>query len=150
MSGKPGSADPTSQHNNNLYVRSSQLALLTSSGINSFEQFADLYCPSVFSSVAGLSGITDEEELETITADVLICLWDKQHQLAAEKQQGVFIYKTVLQCVFVHLKEKGNTDRIDFLRDSLLIDPKHYLHVLNAKQQPVSFWHKIRRIWKTY
>jgi DNA-directed RNA polymerase specialized sigma24 family protein len=91
-----------------------------------FESFVDLYCPSVFSVVARLTTLSDEEELEDITSEVLVELWEKKQELIAERRPGVFIYKVVLRHIFSYLNGKGNEERVRLLEELLPIDPVHY------------------------
>jgi hypothetical protein len=120
-------------------------------GNGSFEHFADQYCPPIFFSVSKLTGLDSENELELLTANILVHLWEEKEALANEGRPGVFIYKIVLQHVFTHLKEMGNTDRISLLRNGLLIDPAHYSHILEPGKKSFTntLGRKIRRIWKT-
>jgi hypothetical protein len=92
-----------------------------------FESFVDLYCPSVFSVIARLTGLPNEKEVANITADVLVDLWDKRQGLSMEKQTGVFIYKVILLHIFSYFRAQGNEDRISLLKNILLIDPKKLL-----------------------
>ena len=91
-----------------------------------FESFVDLYCPSVFSVVARLTALSDEEELEDITADVLVELWEKKQELLVERRPGVFIYKVILRHIFSYLDREGKQERVRLLEDLLPIDPIHY------------------------
>lgn len=120
-------------------------------GNDPFEHFADQYCPSVFYSVSKLTGLDSEKSKEAITANILVQLWEEKDTLINERQPGIFIYKIVLQHVFTHLKEIENTDRINLLRNSLLIDPVHYSHILGPGKISVTIplGRKIRRLWKT-
>lgn len=121
------------------------------SGNGTFEHFADQYCPSVFYSVSKLSGLDSDKELESITASILVHLWEEKEVLSMERRPGVFIYKIVLQYVFAHLKEQGNTDRISLLRNCLLIDPIHYSQIQGPGKKSVTntLGGKIKRLWKT-
>jgi DNA-directed RNA polymerase specialized sigma24 family protein len=91
-----------------------------------FESFVDLYCPSVFSVVARLTALSDEEELENITADVMVELWEKKQELLVERRPGIFIYKVILHHIFSYLNREGNEERVRLLEDLLPIDPIHY------------------------
>ena len=91
-----------------------------------FESFVDLYCPSVFSVVARLTTLSDEEELEDITADVLVELWEKKQALLVERRPGVYIYKVIVRHIFSYLNRKGNEERVRLLEELLPIDPVHY------------------------
>ncbi|MES1249876.1 MAG: sigma factor [Chitinophaga rupis] len=91
-----------------------------------FESFVDLYCPSVFSVVARLTTLSDEEELEDITADVLVELWEKKQELLVEQRPGVYIYKVIVRHIFSYLNRKGMEERIRMLEALLPIAPVHY------------------------
>jgi hypothetical protein len=81
------------------------------------------YYQQVFSSVVRLTRLTDENEADTLTREILIDLWEKRDLLEAESRRGVFIYKTVLAHVFAHLQARGEEEKIDFLRRIVLLDP---------------------------
>lgn len=89
-------------------------------------QFIDSYYPSVFNSVARLTGLTEEKELKTITDAILSDLEQRKEELEAESRKGIFIYKVVLIHVFSFLEERRDVKRIDFLQRILLIHPSHY------------------------
>jgi DNA-directed RNA polymerase specialized sigma24 family protein len=120
--------------------------------IELFEHFIDSYCPSIFSAIARLTGLSGEKEIENITMHVLIDLWKKSQELSKETEPTAFIYRILLQHVFAFLKEQGNEDRILLLRKTVLIDPVHYLHILEPVVKPknksfkASLLSKLRRI----
>jgi len=91
-----------------------------------FESFVDLYCPPVFSVVARLTALSEEGEVEDITADVLVELWEKKQELLVERRPGVFIYKVTLRHIFSYLNREGKEERVRLLEDLLPIDPVHY------------------------
>jgi DNA-directed RNA polymerase specialized sigma24 family protein len=117
-----------------------------------FEQFIDSHCPSIFSAIARLTGLSEEKEIETITLHVLIDLWKRKYELSMEAQPKTLIYKILLQQIFVYLKMQGNEDRILLLRKTVLIDPIHYLHILEPVVKPknrsfkATVLRKLRRI----
>ena len=88
--------------------------------------FIDSYYSSVFNSVARLTGLTEENELKTITNAVLSELEQRKDELEAESRKGVFIYKVVLIHVFSFLEGRGDVKRIGFLQKILLIHPSNY------------------------
>jgi len=102
--------------------------------INLFEQFIDRYCSSVFSAMARLTGSSDEKDLETMTVNIFLDLWKNSDELFNEIRPAAFIYKILLQHVFNYLKGQGNEDRALLLRNTLLIDPFHYLHILAPRE----------------
>jgi hypothetical protein len=104
--------------------------------IELFEHFIDSHCPSIFSAIARLTGLSEEKEIETITMHVLIDLWKKKLELSMETQPATLIYRILLQHVFAYLKMQGNEDRILLLRKTVLIDPIHYVHILEPIVKP--------------
>jgi len=110
-------------HHDNLRTANYSLSI---NAFRLFQSFVDLYSPSVFSVVARLTGLPNEKEVVSITADVLVDLWDKRQELSLEKQTGVFIYKIILLHIFSYLQARGNEDRISLLKNTLLIDPVYY------------------------
>jgi len=95
-----------------------------------FEHFLDHYCSSIFLAAATLTGLSDKKELGVLTMDILIDLWEKKDELFNEARPPAFIYKILLHHVFSYLKAQGNEDRISLLRNTLLIDPVYYAHIL--------------------
>jgi hypothetical protein len=87
------------------------------------KDFIESYYQQVFGSVVRLTRLTDENEADTLTREILSDLWEKRDLLEAENRRGVFIYKTVLAHVFAHLQAKGDEEKINFLRRIVLIDP---------------------------
>lgn len=103
--------------------------------IKLFEHFIDSYCPSISSTIARLTGLSDKKELETISVNVLVDLWKNSNQLFNEIPPTAFIYKILLQHVFGYLKQQGNEGQIRQLQNTLLIDPVHYAHLLQSDKQ---------------
>ena len=75
----------------------------------------------MFAAISRLTRLTDHTELETLTQDVLADLWQQKEAFFAEPRQGIFIYKRILHHIFIYLKEKGDENRIDFLKNNLPI-----------------------------
>jgi hypothetical protein len=98
--------------------------------LNTFEHFVDLYCPSIFSAIAKLTGLTDKKEIETLTVNVFIDLWKTNHELFTDARPPALVYKIILLHVFTYLKREGYEDRIVHLQNTLPIDPAHYSPVL--------------------
>jgi DNA-directed RNA polymerase specialized sigma24 family protein len=90
------------------------------------KEFIDRYYPTVFTAAARLTGSTDKEELAALTGNVLVHLWEKRLEFAAEPRPGVYLYRLLLHEVFSFLQQRGETERIRILRDILLIDPTPY------------------------
>ena len=97
---------------------------------SSFEQFMDQYSLPIYSTIAILTGTAEPKELEQLTVNTLTHLWKNNELLFSDRRPKAFIYKVVLQHVFAHLKDQGNTSRIELLQNTLLIDPIHYKHIL--------------------
>jgi DNA-directed RNA polymerase specialized sigma24 family protein len=91
------------------------------------KEFIDHYYPTVFAAAARLTGSADKEELAALTGNVLVLLWEKRLEFAAEPRPGVYLYKLLLHEVFSFLRQRGETERIRTLRDILVIDPTLYL-----------------------
>jgi len=101
---------------------------------NLFESFIDRYSPSVFSALAKLTGVSDEKELETLTINVFVDIWNNSEELLKEIPPTGFIYKMVLQHVFAYLKKEGRQDQILLLTNTLLIDPACYKSIIEPPQ----------------
>lgn len=91
-----------------------------------FEQFIDLYYPSIFSAISKLAGVSDEKELEIITVKVFVELWQNSEELFSKVRPPAYIYKILLRHVFDYLKKKGAEEHILYLQNTLLIDPTFY------------------------
>jgi hypothetical protein len=91
------------------------------------KDFINLYYSSIFSAIAKLSGLSDRQEVETLTEEVLADLWHHKEAFDAESRKGIFIYKTILYHVFAYLKRKGDEERISFLKKTLPINPDRYI-----------------------
>ena len=90
------------------------------------KDFIDRHYSSVFSAISRLTRLSDRQELETLTEEVLADLWLHKEAFDAESRKGIFIYKTLLYHVFAYLKRKGDQERISFLQKTLPINPDHY------------------------
>ena len=99
---------------------------------SAFEHFVDLYCPSIFSAIARLTGLTDKKEIEDLTVNVFIDLWKNSHELFDETRPPALVYKILLLHVFTYLKKEGYEDRITVLQNTLPISPDHYTPILEA------------------
>jgi DNA-directed RNA polymerase specialized sigma24 family protein len=117
-----------------------------------FEQFIDLYYPSIFSAITRLTGLQDEQELEALTVKVFIDLWDNSDKLFNEARPPAFIYKIVLQHVFTHLKKQGSEEHIRLLKSALPIDPVYYLHIFapEKKSFTITLLRKIKDLWAQF
>jgi hypothetical protein len=115
-----------------------------------FERFVDLYSSSVYAAIVKLTGLTDENELETMTIEVFTDLWKNNEELFDEMQPPALLYRTVLQHIFIYLKRKGSEDHILQLQNLLLIDPAHYSPILNPgkKPAPTGLLNRIKEIWR--
>ena len=91
------------------------------------KDFIDRYYSSVFSAISRLTHLSDRQELEILTEEVLTDLWQHKEAFDAESRKGVFIYKTLLYHVFAYLKRKGDEERISFLKKTLPINSDQYL-----------------------
>jgi hypothetical protein len=103
--------------------------------IHLFEHFIDSYCPSISSTIARLTGLSDKKELENISVNVLVDLWKNNDALFNEIPPTAFIYKILLQHVFTYLKQQHDEVHIRQLQDTLLIDPVHYAHFLQPEKR---------------
>jgi DNA-directed RNA polymerase specialized sigma24 family protein len=111
-----------------------------------FEQFIDRYSPSISSTIARLTGLTDKMELETISVNVLIDLWKNRDRLFNEIPPTAFIYKIVLQHVFTWLKQQNKEDHILLLQNTLPIDPAHYAHTLTSEKKTFNISHLVQKM----
>jgi len=90
------------------------------------KDFIDLYYSSVFSAISRLTRLSDRQELETLTEEVLSDLWHHKEAFDAESRKGTYIYKTILYHVFAFLNKQGDKERISFLQKTLPINPDLY------------------------
>ena len=120
------------------------------------KEFIWHYCDPVYTCIARLTGFSDLDVLEYITEGVILDLWNQRGVLSKEQRPGIYIFKTMLQQVFIYLKQHGNEDRILLLQSILPIDLACYDHILKTQKRslkPVTstyFLHKIKRLWKTF
>jgi DNA-directed RNA polymerase specialized sigma24 family protein len=114
-----------------------------------FEQFIDRYCPSIYSAIARLSGLSDKEELEALSVDVLVDLWNNSEDLFKEIPPTAFIYKILLQHVFAWLRQRGNEAQIQMLQNTLLIDPAHYAPLLESGKTTSTITRLLRKALST-
>ena len=91
-----------------------------------FEQFIDLYYPSIFSAIRTLAGTADEKELEILTVKVFVELWQNNEELFSEARPPAYVYKVLLRQVLDYLKRKGAEEQFHHLQNTLLIDPAFY------------------------
>jgi DNA-directed RNA polymerase specialized sigma24 family protein len=101
-----------------------------------FEQFIDLYYPSIFSAIRKLASLLDEKELEILTVKVFVELWQNSDDLFSKVRPPAYLYKILLRHVFDYLKKKGAEEHIQHLQNTLLIDPAFYESILEAQQPP--------------
>jgi DNA-directed RNA polymerase specialized sigma24 family protein len=102
---------------------------------NAFEHFIDLYCPSIYSAIARLTGLTDKKEIENLTVSVFMDLWKNSQELFNETRPPALVYKILLLHVFSYLKKEGYEDRIVMLQNTLPIDPAHYTPILESEKE---------------
>jgi DNA-directed RNA polymerase specialized sigma24 family protein len=104
---------------------------------NAFEHFIDLYCPSIFSAIARLTGSTDKEQVEDLTISVFLDLWKNSHELFDERRPPALVYKILLLHVFTYLKKEGYEDRISILQNTLPVSPDLYAPILEADNEEI-------------
>jgi len=102
---------------------------------HTFEHFVDLYCPSIYSAIAKLTGLKDTKEIEALTVNVFIDLWKTNHELFTDARPPALVYKIILLHVFTYLKREGYEDRILQLQNTLPIDPTTYTPVLEPQSE---------------
>ncbi len=95
-----------------------------------FEQFIDLYYPSIFSAIRKLAGLSDEKELEILTVKVFVELWQNSEDLFGKVRPPAYVYKILLKHVLDYLKKKGAEAHIQQLQNTLLIDPAFYESII--------------------
>lgn len=95
-----------------------------------FAHFFDLNNPMVCQSISKLTGLRDEREIQRIAVKVWVDCWIHRNKLLNETRPGVFVYRILVQHVFIYLKARDRQDQILALRKILLIDPIHYIHIL--------------------
>jgi hypothetical protein len=114
------------------------------------------YCDPVYTCIARLTGFSNLDVLEYITGQVILDLWNQRGVLSKEQRPGIYIFKILLQQVFIYLKQHGNEDRIRLLQSILLIDLACCRHIIKTEKKslkavtPSYFLHKIKRLWKTF
>jgi hypothetical protein len=120
------------------------------------KEFIGRHCDPVYSCIARLTGFSDLDLLEYITGQVILDLWNQRGVLSKEQRPGIYIFKVLLQQVFIYLKQHGNEARIRLLQSILRIDLACYDHILKTEKKPLKavtpsyFLHKIKRLWKTF
>jgi hypothetical protein len=120
------------------------------------KEFIWYHCDPVYTCIARLTGFSDLDDLEYITSKVIFDLWNNRAELSKEVRPGIFIFKILLQQVFIYLKQHGNEARIRLLQSILLIDLDCYDHIIKTENKslkavtPSYFFHKIKRLWKTF
>ncbi len=115
-----------------------------------FEQFIDLYYPSIFSAITRLTGLSDEKELEALTVAVFLDLWQNSTELFSEVRPPAFIYKILLRHVFSYLKKQGSEEHIQQLQNTLLIDPAYYVHIFEPEKKSftLTLLQRVKKAWK--
>ena len=148
---KPGS----SAQIENLPPDTTQFA--TSPAIDpELREFIWRYCDPVYICIVRLTGLSDLNVLEYITGEVILDLWNQRGVLSIEQRPGIYIFKILLQQVFIYLKKQGNEPRIRLLQSILPIDLDCYDHIIKTGKRslkaitPSYFLHKIKRVWKTF
>ena len=120
------------------------------------KEFIWHYCDPVYTCIARLTGFSDLDTLEHITGQVILDLWNQRGVLSIEQRPGIYIFKILLQQVFIYLKKQGNEPRIRLLQSILPIDLDCYDHIIKTGKRslkaitPSYFLHKIKRVWKTF
>jgi len=120
------------------------------------KEFIWHYCDPVYTCIARLTGLADLDTLEYLTGQVIHDLWNQSGVLSKEQRPGIYIFKTLLQHIFIYLKQHDNEARIRLLQSILLIDLACYDHILKTGKKPFKavtpsyFLHKIKRLWKTF
>jgi len=99
-----------------------------------FEQFIDIYYPSIFTAIRTLAGTADEKELEILTVKVFVDLWQHNEDLFGKVRPPAYIYKILLRHVLDFLKKKGANEHIQHLQNTLLIDPAFYENIIPDKK----------------
>ena len=102
---------------------------------SAFEHFVDLYCPSIYSAIARLTGLTDKKQIEDLTVNVFIDLWKNSHELFDETRPPALVYKILLLHVFTYLKKEGYEERIALLQNTLPVSPELYTPILEAERE---------------
>lgn len=88
-----------------------------------FEQFIDLYYPSIFAATRKLTAESNEKELEILTVKIFVDLWQNNEALFSKVRPPAYVYKTILTHVFAHLRKKGDNHQLELLQNTILIDP---------------------------
>lgn len=120
------------------------------------KEFIWHHCDPVYTCIARLTGFSDLNLLEYITGQVILDLWKQRVILSKEQRPGIYIFKILLQQVFIYLKQHGNEPRIRLLQSILLIDWACYDGIIKTEKRPLMafkpsyFLHKIKRLWKTF
>ncbi len=120
------------------------------------KEFIWHYCDPVYTCIARLTGFSDLNVLECITGQVILDLWNQRGVLSKEQRPGIYIFKVLLQQIFIYLKQNGNEARIRVLQSILIIDPACYDRIIKTEKRPLKaftpsyFLHKIKRLWKTF
>ena len=120
------------------------------------KEFIWHYCDPVYTCIGRLTGFSDLDVLEYITGQVILDLWNQRGALSKQQRPGIYIFKILLQQVFIYLKQHGNEARIRLLQSILLIDLACYDHIIKTEKKSVKavipsyFLHKIKRLWKTF
>ena len=120
------------------------------------KEFIGHYCDPVYTCIARLTGFSDLDVLEYITGQVILDLWNQRGVLSKEQKPGIYIFKILLQQVFIYLRQHGKEARIRLLQSILLIDLAWYDRIIKTEKKslkavsPTYFLHKIKRLWKTF
>ena len=120
------------------------------------KEFIGHHCDPVYTCIARLTGFSDLDVLDHITGQVILDLWNQRGVLSKEQRPGIYIFKILLQQVFIYLRQHGNEARIQLLQSILLIDLACYSHIIKNEMKslkavtPSYFLHKIKRLWKTF
>ncbi len=99
------------------------------------KEFIWHYCAPVYTCITRLTGFSDLDVLEYITGQVILDLWNQRDVLSKEQRAGIYIFKILLQQVFIYLKQHGNEGRIRLLQSILLIDPACYDHIIKTEKK---------------
>ena len=91
-----------------------------------FEKFIDQYYPSIFGGVQKLTGRADNMDLEKLTVEIFVDLWENAEELFKPLRKPAFVYKILVKHVVDYLKKQGNETQLQLLQSTLLIDPEQF------------------------
>ena len=92
-----------------------------------FEKFIDQYYPSIFAGVQKLTGPAGNMELEKLTVEIFVDLWENAEELFTPLRKPAYVYKVLVKHVVDYLKKQGNESQLQLLQSALLIDPEQFI-----------------------